>query len=196
MQELIRKQAAAFRLPAIQDDVSGGWEAPCRIHGLCQRKFLPHNDFCIMRVFRETRQEETLVLVRTPQHCVQKLGVPSEVLCDAAWNLQRCMVPLMHLKGEDILGTSLLGAADNEHGMSLTLEEEATLLGDDAKSQEAWEITTHPPNHPEETPMPKSAARLEWTTADPRTHRSSYCDHHHQDSDCLSQYLGHISLKM
>ena len=52
-----------------------------------------------------------------------------EVLCDAAWDLQRCMVPLMHLEGDEIMEALLLGPADDRPGMSPTLEEEAVLLG-------------------------------------------------------------------
>ena len=90
----------------------------------------------------------------------------AEVLCSAAMDLQRYMAPLMCFKGDDILETSLLRAADNEPGESPTLPEENTLLGNDPTSEETWEITTHTSNHPKETSKPKEAARLEWTTTD------------------------------
>ena len=77
--------------------------------------------------------------------------MPSGVLCDMAWDPQRCMVPLMHLKEDDIMEASLLGAADNEPRASHTPAEDAALLGNDPTSQEA-QITTHPSNHSEETP--------------------------------------------
>ena len=38
--------------------------------------------------------------------------------------------------------------------------EEATLVGEDPTLQEAWETTTHSPDHPEETPKPKGTARI------------------------------------
>ena len=95
-----------------------------------------------MRNLWKTRQEETLVLARAQQHCAEKLGVSSRGLCDVAWDLQRCMVPLMHLQGEDILETLLLRATDDDPRASPTLAEVATLLGNGPTSQEAWEITT------------------------------------------------------
>ena len=110
----------------------------------------------------ETQKEETLVLARALQCCVEKFGVPSRVLCNAAWDLHSCMVPLMHLKA------SLLGATDNEPRAYPTPTEEVELLGNDPASQEALEITTCPFNHPGEAPKPKGAAGLEWTTADPQ----------------------------
>ena len=78
------------------------------------------------------------------------------------------MASLMCLKGDDILKTSLLGATDNEPGMSPTPAEEATLVGDNPIPQGAQAITTHPSDYPEETPEPKGAAKLDWTMADPQ----------------------------
>ena len=94
-----------------------------------------------MMNYRETWKQETLALARALQHCME---VPSRVLCDVAWDLQRYMVPLMHLKGDDILEASLLRATDNEPGASLTHAEEAALQGDDPTPQEAQGIITHP----------------------------------------------------
>ena len=88
--ELTRKQAASFRLPAIQAKVSGWWEAPCSIHSLNRRDFLPYSNFCGMRDLRKTWQEETLVLAQALQHCRERSGVPSGVLCNVAHDLQRC----------------------------------------------------------------------------------------------------------
>ena len=76
------------------------------------------------------------MLAKAPQHCAEKLRMPSGVLCDIVWDLQRCMEPLMHLEGDDIFEASLLEAADNEPGAFPTLAEEATLLGKDPTSQE------------------------------------------------------------
>ena len=166
VQELTRKQITAFRHPPIQADVFGWWEASCSICGLCWRNFLPHHDFHGTKDIRETWQEETLVIARALQHCVEKLGVPSRVLFDAAWNLQRSMAPLMHLKGDDILEAWLLGATDNEPGASLTPAEESTLLGAIILHPRKLRKLPHPSDHLEETPKPKGAARLEWTAAD------------------------------
>ena len=77
------------------------------------------------------------------------------------------MEPLMYLKGDDTLEDSLLKATHNEPAASLT-PAEATLLGEDHPSQEAWETTTCPADHPEETPEPKVTAGLEWAATDPQ----------------------------
>ena len=68
----------------------------------------------------------------------------------------------MCCEGDDILKASLLKATDNKLGASPTPAEEAALLGKDPQSQETWETTAHPADHPEETPKPKGAARIEW----------------------------------
>ena len=69
-------------------------------------------------------------------------GGPYSMLCGAARDLQRCMTNLMWFEEEDILEIPLLEPADNLPIASLTLEEEATLLG---KSQEAQVTATYPP---------------------------------------------------
>ena len=99
-----------------------------------------------MRNFWVTRQEETLALTQGLQHCAERSGMPPGVLCNEAWDLQRCMVQLMCLEGGEIVEVSLLGPADDGPGMSLTLEEEAVLLGDEPDPQEAKEATTFPVN--------------------------------------------------
>ena len=106
------------------------------------------------------------MLARALQHCVERSGVPSGVLCDVAQDLQRCIVPLMCLEGDDILEASLPRATDNKLRMSLTLAEEAALLGDDPAPQRAWAIITCPSDCPEETPKPEGTSKLERTVAD------------------------------
>ena len=73
VQQIARKQAAAFRLPTVQDEVVGWWEAQLSICGLGQWDFLPHCDFHGMRDFRENQREGTLALARALHHCVEKL---------------------------------------------------------------------------------------------------------------------------
>ena len=63
--------------------------------------------------------------------------MPPGDLCNAAQDLQRCMVPLMHLEGVEIVEASQLGLADDRPQMSPTLAEEAVLLGDEPEPQEA-----------------------------------------------------------
>ena len=73
VQQITRKKAAACRLPTVQEEVVGWWEAPLSIHGLGQQDFLPHHDFCSTRDSRETWKEGTLVLAKALQHCVERL---------------------------------------------------------------------------------------------------------------------------
>ena len=64
----------------------------------------------------------------------------------------------MHLKCDNVLEASLLEATDNQPGVSPTLAEEATLLGEDCTPQEPQETTTCPPDCLEEAPKPNVAA--------------------------------------
>ena len=73
-----RKQAMAFRLSTVQEEVSGWWEAPMSIHGLGQQDFLLHCDFHWTRDLRETWKEETLALARALQCCVETSGAASQ----------------------------------------------------------------------------------------------------------------------
>ena len=161
-QALQLAQVAGHGLPAAccQEEASGWWEAPHSLHGLCHQDFLPHVDFPSMRDFWVTRQEETLALAQALQHCAERSRMPSRVLCDAAWDLQRCMVPLMHLEGDEIVEALLLGPTDDGPRTSPTLAEEAVLLGDEPEPQEA---TTFPCEHLEETPKPEEP--VEWSDA-------------------------------
>ena len=160
MQQATRKQAMAFRLPTVQEEVAGWWEAPMSICGLGQQDFMPHHDICGTGDLRETQNEETLALARALQHYMERLGAHTRVLCSMVRDLQRCMEPIMCLKGEDILEASLLRATDNEPGASPILVEETTLLGKDPTPQEAQEAITCSPDFPEETPKPKVTARV------------------------------------
>ena len=76
----------------------------------------------------------------------REVGDASQSSCNAAWDLQRCMAPLMHLEGDEIMETSLLRPMDNG---PWTPAEEAVLLGDEPEPQLA---TAHPCEHMEETP--------------------------------------------
>ena len=52
------------------------------------------------------------------------------------------MAPLIHLSGDEIVEESLLEPAGEEHGSSFTLEEEATLLGEELKPPETTKATS------------------------------------------------------
>ena len=73
--------------------------------------------------------------------------MPPTVLCDAAQDLERCMVPMMCLDGDEIVEASLLGPADGVPKTSPTPEEEAVHLGDELEPQEAEEATICPCEH-------------------------------------------------
>ena len=62
VQQLAQWQATYFELPTVQKEVSGWWEAPCSLPGLCCQDFLPHNDSPGTKGFQEKSKEEALVL--------------------------------------------------------------------------------------------------------------------------------------
>ena len=108
--------------------------------GICslgQQDFLLHCDFCGTRDLRETWKEETLVLARALQHCVERPGAPPGVLWSMVRDLQRCMEPLMCIKGDSGLEASLCEATDNKPEVSMTLAEEAAHFGKAPTPKEA-----------------------------------------------------------
>ena len=111
----------------------------------------------------EKRNKETLVLAQALQCCAESLGTPPRVLCDAAWELQRCMVPLMHLNRAEIVEASLLRPISKGPRMSPTMEEETVFLGTESPYQKSQETATLPCKHQEETPKPKDTVK--WSDA-------------------------------
>ena len=89
------------------------------------------------------------MLAQALQHCVERLEMPSGVLCNAAPDFQRSIAPLMWLDGDEMLGSSLFGPADDRPGIPPMLEDEAVLLGDKPELQEALKVTTFPHECPE-----------------------------------------------
>ena len=154
--QLAQQWAVAFWLPTAQKEVSGWLEAPCSLCLLFHSDFLLCVDFPSTRDFWLPDKKKTLALVQALQHCAERLGMPPRVLCNEAWNLQRCMAPLMHLEGDEMVEALLLGSTNNGPRMSPTPEEEAVLLGDELEPQEAQEGTIFPLEHPGETPNPKN----------------------------------------
>ena len=69
------------------------------------------------------------------------------------------MAPLMSLNGDDIVEALLLEPMGNELRTSPTLEEEATLLGEELEPLEAPEVTAFLQEYPE-TPKPEEPT--EW----------------------------------
>ena len=80
------------------------------------------------------------------------------VLCKAAWDLQKCMVPVMQLEGDEIVKASLLAPTDDLPGVPPTSEEEAVLLGDEPEPQQAQKVTMSPPECPG-IPKPKEPTK-------------------------------------
>ena len=191
VQQITRKQVVAFRLAAVQDEVAGWWEAPISIFSLGLTRFpvtlwLPWDKGIVGDP--EGRNPGNSQGFAVP--CWQ-VGVPSGVLCSMLRDLQRCMEPIMWLKGNNILEASLLEVADYEPGVSPNQAEEATLLGKDPRPQEAWKTTTHPPDCPEETPEPRVVTRV----ADPQNVWQQMPPHL-WGSDCPPRCLACLPWKM
>ena len=64
--------------------------------------------------------------------------------------------PLMQLGGDEIVKALLLGPTNDRPIMPTTMEEEAVLLGDEQEPQEAQEVNTSSPQHPEATEAKKT----------------------------------------
>ena len=71
---------------------------------------MPHTDASGPRDFWAVRQEETLALAQALQACTKGSGALTGILCNLAWELQKCMAPLMTLSGDDITEASFLKA--------------------------------------------------------------------------------------
>ena len=110
------------------------WVVGCPHPGLADSApvdFVLHTDALGQRDFQTVMQEKTLALAQALQACTEDLGVPTGILCESAWELQKCIASLMTLSGDDIVETSLLKPTGEEHGTSPIPEEEATLLGEE-----------------------------------------------------------------
>ena len=90
------------------------------------RDFMPSptsSNFWVMR------QQKTMTLARVLQAFAKELGFLTGVLCDAVWELQRCMAPLLAFSSDEVVEASLLRPRGEECRTSPTPEEEGTLLG-------------------------------------------------------------------
>ena len=61
-------------------------------------------------------EEKTLALAWALQAYAKESGVPEGILCESAWEPQKCMATLMYLSGDDIVEASLLKPMGDEHG--------------------------------------------------------------------------------
>ena len=92
-------QVVAFRLPLAQHETSGWWDAPPWISGLCSADFILHTGAPGPRDFRAVKQEKTLAIAWVLWACTKGLGVPTGILCELAWVLQKHMAPQWPLVG-------------------------------------------------------------------------------------------------
>ena len=101
----------------------GGGIAPPEFSRLHPTDFLFYTDASGPRDFQTMRQEKTLALARALEACAEELGVPTGILCESAWELQKWMAP-MTLSGDDTVEASLLKPMEEEPRTFPTLEEE------------------------------------------------------------------------
>ena len=71
VQELAKRQAVSFRLPAAQDNKSGLWNPAHSLTTPGHYDFMPHHSFQDMWDILETRKEQTLVLAKALQCCTK-----------------------------------------------------------------------------------------------------------------------------
>ena len=100
-------QVAAFRLPLTQQEALGWWEASPWLCRVCPQDFLPNTEASGTRDFWTVRGENPGLSPCTAGLC-RKVRVPTRVLCDVAWELQRCIAPLLRLSRDNIVEASLL----------------------------------------------------------------------------------------
>ena len=72
--------------------------------------------------FQVVRQEKTLALAQALQACAKGSGAQTGVLCNSAWELQKCVAPLMTLSRDNIVEASLFKSTEEECGISPTSE--------------------------------------------------------------------------
>ena len=116
-------QVVSFRLAATQHEASGWWYAPPWFSWLHSQDFMPVTDASGPKNLQVMKQGKTLTLAQALQACVKESKAPTCVLCNTAWDLQRCMTPLITLSGDDIAEAYLLRPAEEKHGTSNTPEE-------------------------------------------------------------------------
>ena len=98
-------QVATFCLPLAQNEATGWWDAPPRFHGMCHVKFLTHTNVSGPRDFWAMRQEKTLALIKALQAHAEQSGFPTGVLCESAWELQKCKAPSIVLSSDEIVNS-------------------------------------------------------------------------------------------
>ena len=93
-------QAVAFNLPQAKQEAAIWWATSLAVLRLHFRDYMPSPTSTDLSV---RRQQETMDLARALQACTEESKSPTGVLCDGAWELQRCMAPLLALNGDEIV---------------------------------------------------------------------------------------------
>ena len=78
VQELAKKQAAGFTLPAAKDDKVGCWNVPPCMNSLVWWNVIPECKFQFTMDVQEVRREQTVALPKVLQGCVEWLGSSSQ----------------------------------------------------------------------------------------------------------------------
>ena len=106
-------QVAAFRLPLVQHEASGWWDASSTLKGFCPEDFLlPASDTWNFLIIQ---QEKTLALARVLHACAEASGAKPGVMCRDVRELQQCMAPLITINGDDVMEASLLRQNQDPH---------------------------------------------------------------------------------
>ena len=141
-------KAAAFQLPLAQQVAAGWWALLPAIPELQLRDFMPST--ASSSNFQVMRQQRTMALAWVLPACTEESGFLAGVLCDSAWELQKCMAPLLAHSRDEIVEASILRPIGEEHGTSPTPEEEAALLGKVKLPQVPEWLKVHKQVHPAE----------------------------------------------
>ena len=156
IQQLDKRQAVGFRLPAAQAKNLDCWDPLPSLGALCHNDFLLPGDLKGSQYIYKMRKEKTLALAKALQRCSKWSGGPYSMICGAARDLQGCMANLMWFEEGDVLEIPLLEPTDDLPIASQTSQEDAALPGE---PQETQATAACPPRHIEWAPEPKDVAK-------------------------------------
>ena len=119
VQELARKQAVVFRLPAAQKEKSSWWSTLPSLVSLRCGNFLPPLPTRIQgpRDVQVVRHDETVTLIWACQWCTVLSGAPQGIPCGTIQDLHRCLSPL--IERDDLLSASMLEVVEEDPVTSL-----------------------------------------------------------------------------
>ena len=113
-----------------------------------------HADASRMRNFWTIRQEKSLALTRILQCTAERSWALTQVLCDAAQELQKCMAPLMCLYGDEIVEASSWSQQVTNLGPPPPWRRKLPSWGEEQELPEAPEANASLQEH-QETPKSK-----------------------------------------